>query len=162
MSVSNFESDSVHADLEHNGSNVLCAIVKTCIGEDKINMWEEWMIVNESTFVEAREKDKDVHKEYSLEWTKLHEEFESLVNRQLTEAVTGLGVDMEIFEGLLKKGAEADDDEDDADSLFKQINVFVNFINSATNFQGFVDIMSDKEKRAYYFGVLGGWRSTLK
>ena len=159
MSVNNFESTTINSELEHNSENVLNAIVKTCISENKINMWKDWMVAHEETFIE---KGKEAHSEYFLEWSSLHEEFEVLVNSQLEEAVDSLGVDMAIFEGLLKQGAVADQDESDPDSLYKQINVFVNFIGAATDFQGFVDIMSDREKRAYYFGILGGRRSTLK
>ena len=159
MSVNNFASGTVLSELEHDGANVLCSIVRTCIGEEKIGMWEEWMIENETSFVG---KGKDAHAEYELEWTRLHEEFEGLVNCQLEEAVRELGVDMAVFEGLLKRGVEVDEDEGDRDSLYKQVSVFISFINAATEFLGFVDIMSDREKRAYYFGILGGWRKTLK
>jgi len=131
MSVNDFQAGDVHAELEHNGANVLCAIVKACVAEDKISMWQEWMEENENKFI--LNKGKDAHEEYELEWTRLHGEFESLVNHQLEEAVTSLGVDMAIFEELLKKGAEIEDDDDDPDSLHKQINVFVNFIDAVSS-----------------------------
>ena len=127
MSVNDFQSGEVHASLEHDGSNVLCSIVKLCVGSDKIKMWEEWMTENEATFVS-----KAARSEYELQWTGLHGEFEALVNHQLEEAVTSLGVDMDIFESLIKQGVEEDDDVDNPDSLFKQITVFVNFIDTVS------------------------------
>ena len=66
MSVNNFESTTINSELEHNSENVLNAIVKTCISENKINMWKDWMVAHEETFIE---KGKEAHSEYFLEWS---------------------------------------------------------------------------------------------
>ncbi len=147
-------------------------VANYCLNEECLGAWKQFMDSNEEHFrrlpvslddVEEGKMPQDAD-EYTLQQSEVHAAFEDLVQRQIGEYLSTLGESMVSFFDLLKAGhdAEGGKEDDASPEVRAQCDVFAQLLLGCVEFRAFSDIMRDKNKRTYYFQILGMWRKTLK
>jgi hypothetical protein len=92
--------------------------------------------------------------EFSLETRETYERFVSLVEGHLELALVGQGFDANEFMTLCA-------DADKQASRGNGVQAFLELVLGCTDFMVFGDIMSDVNKRSYYFQMINMWRRSL-
>lgn len=72
-----------------NSIDLVLAVAKTCLLESHLQTWSEFMTSKESLF--RKEEGGGESSEFVLGWSKVHEEFEALVERGIGERLLELG-----------------------------------------------------------------------
>lgn len=111
---------------------------------------QRFMKQNDGTFSNRHNSNA----EFSLETRETHERFVSLVESHLELALRGINVDVNEFMSMC---AEADKQAQRGNG----VQAFLELVLGCTDFMVFGDIMSDVNKRAYYFQMINMWKQTL-
>ena len=138
--------DLAEAKGEQHDLAIVAETACFCLRGESIERWQAFMTENQPAF--AGQSDGE---EFTLEQTAVHEQFCALVDASIAEFLSGKGWTVPSFFELLRV---ADSDGD--------VAVFVTLLSSCSDFQAFADIMSDSNKRAYYFSILSNWHRTLE
>ncbi|GMI47059.1 hypothetical protein TrCOL_g175 [Triparma columacea] len=137
-------------------TSLLLSLAKHSLSVDLLSSWEAFMASNERVFLSSPPEEDS---EYSLAFTKVHEEFEELVQSQIGAFLEAEGVSMSDFSEMLVDARNASEEDSEEAS---QAGAFVELLVGLVEFRAFVDIMRSQEKRNYYFQILKMWRSSLK
>ncbi|GMH53284.1 hypothetical protein TrRE_jg4848 [Triparma retinervis] len=135
---------------------LLLSVARHCLSVDLLSSWETFMAEKEPVFLSLPPEEDS---EYSLDFTKVHEEFEEIVQSQIGAFLEVEGVSMAEFGEMLvnARNIPAGDSEESS-----QAAAFVELLVGLVEFRAFVDIMRSRDKRNYYFQILKMWRSSLK
>jgi hypothetical protein len=118
-----------------------------------IEQWRSFMDQNEEAF-NGSSQSKEEGGEYGLGATEIHQRFTELVESQLDEVLSQLGLATAEFMTMC---SSLEDFEDDG-----SLQSFLQIVLGSSDFAVFGDIMRSPEKRRYYFQILGMWKSSLK
>lgn len=92
--------------------------------------------------------------EFSLEAKRIHEQFIELVELHLENSLEGIGLNVNEFMNLCSHYSSNH-------SRNEGVQAFLELILGCTDFMVFGDIISDVNKRQYYFQMINMWRRTL-
>mmetsp|Transcript_72044 Transcript_72044/g.141309 ORF Transcript_72044/g.141309 Transcript_72044/m.141309 type:complete len:164 (+) Transcript_72044:86-577(+) len=135
---------------------ILVSVSSKMLSTDRfVEQWRSFMSENNEEFHKKSQAKEADNGEFSLSATEIHRSFTELVELQLEEALTDLGVTVNQFMNICS-------DLDGSAGQDEQIQGFLQFVLGATEFSVFADIMRSVEKRNYYFQILGMWKSSLK
>eukprot|EP00615_Pteridomonas_danica_P013340 CAMPEP_0114349174 /NCGR_PEP_ID=MMETSP0101-20121206/15328_1 /TAXON_ID=38822 ORGANISM="Pteridomonas danica, Strain PT" /NCGR_SAMPLE_ID=MMETSP0101 /ASSEMBLY_ACC=CAM_ASM_000211 /LENGTH=131 /DNA_ID=CAMNT_0001487603 /DNA_START=6 /DNA_END=398 /DNA_ORIENTATION=+ len=126
--------------------NALQEVAERVLSGSNIEEWKKFMGDNDDCFL-ARNETKG---EFSHESRDIHQVFVEMVENHLETALVGIGYQVSEFMTLC---SEADKDE----SRGNGVQAFLELVLGCTDFIVFGDIMSDTNKRAYYFQMIDMW-----
>ena len=148
---------------------VVFLVASRCLSDDILSSWKHFMDVNECHFLrppassgQPRDDGDDDPDSYTLQQSSAHASFEDLVQSQIGDHLLSLGETMSSFFELLRTGHDDGDENAPTPEVKAQCDVFAQLLLGCVEFRAFCDIMRDKNKRDYYFQILGMWRKTLK
>lgn len=143
------------------------AIITSCLLEDTLIEWKEYMEEHKSLFVEESRRDPTVSadaknatatavsgsggsriKEFSHEQYSVYEGFIALVERRISRFAS------EYDNMSLEQFFEACREH----SSVPSVDVFNSIIVLTTQFQAFADVVSDEGKRRYMFDAINAWK----
>ena len=148
------DDDDDDDDARPPGAALVAECAKFCLSGGSLDRWRAFMESREASFA-AGERAGDEHR---LEHTEIHAEFCALVEASLAAWLEGRGHDTASFYRVCERLSRGADRDDEAVAL---VQTFVQLMLMALEYAAFADVMRDREKRRYFFGVLGQWRDAL-
>ena len=132
------------------GSSDVEDIIVMLLSCDYIGKWEKFISDNEHTFSDGCSDCDYSHPQYAL-----FERFSSLVDDQIKECCTKVGYSTSSFHQACRDSMDGPNKGNDA------AGIFCTLVVASTEFETFADIMSDKNKKKYFFQILESWRISL-
>jgi len=109
-------------------------------------------------------------KEHKLEYTSFHQQFSVEFERLLEEFVKSRGYSLDWFYELSNKkmtklnsnGSNREDDYSDCSESEQLSHLMISMISTVTDYENFIDLVRDSNKRDYFFKILKGYAQMLK
>lgn len=134
--------------------DIIEAVATDCLAAGFMADIDRWMQASEEEFKKASVGSDPTGKSgsmYTIQQTAMHKEFTAFVDANMNAFVQKHKKTVPQFFEMCAKITEA----------APQVQAFIDLLTSASEFPIFVDMMSNREKREYFFYVMRSWRSEL-
>ena len=126
-------------------------IISAVLDDTTIEEWRVFFELNFSSLTPIPPSSSlSSSSEYELELTRVHGEFELMVEGRLNSSFEEFGIDSARFYSLVKDMQGN-----------RMVDAFCQIISAATSFEVFADAIRDKGKREYLVFILKSWKQTF-
>jgi hypothetical protein len=131
--------------------SIVSQFVRRVLTSDNLDLWQRSLNDSRSLFLEAQDDGVSAEsKECSHRQFLIHRDFTDMVEACTDQVCTSIGTTPIALYAIMR------DHMND-----KVVDAFMIIVGMTTQFEIFAEMMRDKEKQRYLFGVLGSWQSLL-